>query len=54
MLRVTLRAGNEFEGWKHTMVREADTLSTRLVEQEAIKAARKNYRLVELLSVKSM
>lgn len=54
VLRVTLRIGNEFEGRKHTMVHEADTLSTRLAEQEAIKAARKNYRLVELVSVKPM
>lgn len=36
------------------MVHEEDTLSTRLAEQKAIKAARKNYRLVELVSVKPM
>ncbi|WP_397448348.1 hypothetical protein [Pseudomonas sp. NA-150] len=53
-LRVTLRVGNEFEGETHEIVHEADTLSTLLAEQEATKAARKKFRFVEVVSVKSM
>ena len=53
-LRVTLRVGNEFEGKTHEMVHEADTLSTLLAEQEATKAARKKFRFVEVVSIKSM
>lgn len=53
-LRVTLRVGNEFEGKMHEMIHEADTLSTLLAEQEATKAARKKFRFVEVVSVKSM
>ncbi|MBN3968271.1 hypothetical protein BI292_04930 [Pseudomonas sp. 43NM1] len=53
-LKVTLRVGNEFEGKTHELIHEADTLSTLLAEQEAVKAARKKYRYVELVSVKSM
>lgn len=53
-LRVTLRVGNEFEGETQEMTHEADTLSTLLAEQEAVKAARKKFRYVEVLSVKSM
>lgn len=53
-LRVTLRVGNDFEGQMHELVHEADTLSSLLAEQEAIKAARKKFRYVEVVSVKSM
>ena len=52
--RVTLRVGNEFEGKMHEMIHEADTLSTLLAEQEVTKAARKKFRFVEVVSVKSM
>ncbi|OCX24813.1 hypothetical protein [Pseudomonas graminis] len=51
-LRVTLRAGNEFEGETFELTHDADTLSTLLAEQEATKAARKKYRYVEVISVK--
>ena len=53
-LRVTLRVGNEFEGKMHESIHEADTLSSLLAEQEAVKAARKKYKYVEVVSVKSM
>ena len=53
-LRVTLRVGNEFEGKMHEIVHEADTLSSLLAELEAIKEARKKFRYVEVISVKSM
>lgn len=53
-LRVTLRVGNEFEGKTYELIHEADTLSSLLAEQEAVKAARKKYRYVEVVSVKSM
>ncbi|MFJ3487326.1 hypothetical protein ACIPL1_28475 [Pseudomonas sp. NPDC090202] len=53
-LRVTLRVGNEFEGKSFELIHEADTLSTLLAEQEATKAARKKFRYVEVVSVKSM
>ena len=53
-LRVTLRVGNEFEGRMHEMVHEADTLSSLVAEQEATKAARKKFRFVEVVSIKSM
>ncbi|MCK1791721.1 hypothetical protein [Pseudomonas violetae] len=53
-LRVTLRVGNEYEGKMHELIHEADTLSSLLAEQEAVKAARKKYKYVELVSVKSM
>jgi hypothetical protein len=53
-LRVTLQVGNEFEGATQLYVHEADTLSTLLAEQDAVKAARKKYRYVEVVSVKSM
>lgn len=53
-LRVTLRVGNEFEGKMHEMVHEADTLSSLVAEQEATKTARKKFRFVEVVSVKSM
>jgi hypothetical protein len=53
-LRVTLRVGNVFEGETQDITHEADTLSTLLAEQEAVKAARKKFRYVEFVSVKSM
>ena len=53
-LRVTLRVGNEFEGKMHEMVHEADTLSSLVAEQEATKTARKKFRFVEVVSIKSM
>ncbi|MGV8917994.1 MAG: hypothetical protein ACOH2R_09395 [Pseudomonas sp.] len=53
-LRVTLRVGNEFEGEMVELIHEADTLSTLLAEQEATKAARKKFKYVEVVSVKSM
>ena len=53
-MRVILRVGNEFEGEMHEMIHEADTLSTLLAEQEATKLARKKFRYVEVVSVKSM
>jgi len=53
-LRVTLRVGNEFEGKMVELIHEADTLSSLLAEQEAVKAARKKYKYVDVVSVKSM
>ncbi|QCY09583.1 hypothetical protein [Pseudomonas sp. MPC6] len=53
-LRVTLRVGNEFEGKMHEMIHEADTLSSLVAEQEATKIARKKFRFVEVVSVKSI
>lgn len=53
-LRVTLRVGNEFEGKTQELVHEADTLSTLLAEQEATRAAKKKFRFVEVVSIKSM
>jgi hypothetical protein len=53
-LKVTLRVGNEFEGKMHELIHEADTLSSWLAEQEAVKAARKKYKYVDVVSVKSM
>ncbi|CAI8814337.1 50S ribosomal protein L5 [Pseudomonas sp. IT-P74] len=53
-LRVTLKVGNVFEGETHEIIHEADTLSTLLAEQEALKVARKKFRYVEVISVKSM
>lgn len=53
-LRVTLRVGNEFEGKMTELIHEVDTLSSLLAEQEAVKTARKKYKYVELVSVKSM
>ena len=53
-LRITLRVGSGFEGKTHEMVQEANTLSALLAEQEATKAARKKFRFVEVVSIKSM
>ena len=43
-LRVTLRVGNEFEGKMIELIHEADTLSSLLAEQEAVKAARETLK----------
>ncbi|WDH25897.1 hypothetical protein [Pseudomonas chlororaphis] len=53
-LRVTLRVGNEFEGKTFELIHEADTLSTLLAEQEAVKIARKKYRYITVVSVKTI
>jgi len=53
-LRVTLRVGNEYEGEMYELIHDADTLSSLLAEQEAVKSARKKYKYVEVVSVKSM
>jgi hypothetical protein len=53
-LKVTLRVGNEFEGKMTELIHEADTLSSLLAEQEAVKAAKKKYKYVDVVSVKSM
>jgi hypothetical protein len=53
-MKVMLRVGNEFEGKMHEMIYEADTLSSLAAEQEATKTARKKFRFVEVVSVKSM
>jgi hypothetical protein len=53
-LRVKLRVGNDYEGETFEMTHEADTLSTLLAEQEAVKLARKKFRYVAVVSVKSM
>ncbi|NWA45794.1 hypothetical protein HX889_49910 [Pseudomonas reactans] len=53
-LKVTLRVGNEFEGKMTELIHEADTLSSLLAEQDAVKIAKKKYKYVEVVSVKSM
>lgn len=53
-LRVTLQVGNDFEGKTYELIHEADTLSSLQAELEAVKAARKKYRYVEVVSVKPM
>lgn len=53
-LKVTMKVGNDFEGQTIELTHEADTLSTLLAEQEAVKIARKKYRYVEVVSVKSV
>ena len=53
-LRVTLRVGNEFEGEMHQLIHQADALSSLLAEQEAVKAAKKKYKYVDVVSVKPM
>ncbi|MDD1963872.1 hypothetical protein NPS29_00925 [Pseudomonas putida] len=53
-LKVTLRVGNEFEGKTYELILEADTLSKLQAELDVVKAARKKYRYVEVVSVKSM
>lgn len=49
-----LSVGNEFEGAMQELVHEADTLSTLLAEQEAVRSAKKKFRYVEVISVKPM
>lgn len=53
-LQVLLKVGNEFEGKMFDFIHEADTLSTLLAQQEAVKAARKKFKYVEVIEVKSM
>ncbi|NNA91480.1 hypothetical protein QDY63_04995 [Pseudomonas brenneri] len=53
-LRVTLHVGNEFEGEMIELIHDADTLSSLLAEQDAMKVARKKYKYVEVVSVKSI
>lgn len=53
-LQVTLMVGNGYEGKMFELIHQADTLSKLLAEQEAVKAARKKFRYVEVLEVKSM
>ncbi|WP_413817881.1 hypothetical protein [Pseudomonas viridiflava] len=56
-LQLTLRTGNEFEGKAFELIHEADTfrkLSKLLEEQEAVKATKKKYLYVEVVSFKSM
>nr|WP_262416892.1 hypothetical protein [Pseudomonas sp. P867] len=53
-LKVTLRISNEFEGKTFELIYESNTLSSLLAGQEAIKVAKKNYRYIEVVSVKSM
>lgn len=53
-LHVTVREGNEFEGKTFELIHEADTLSKLQAELDAVKAARKKFRYVEVVSVKSM
>ena len=36
------------------LIHEADTLSSLLAEQDAVRAARKKYKYVEVVSVRSM
>ena len=52
-LRVTLRVGTEFESKSLELIHEADTFTKLQAELDAVKAARKIFRYVELLSVKS-
>ncbi|MBK3446215.1 hypothetical protein [Pseudomonas lactis] len=53
-LQVTLMVGNEYEGKMFELIHQADTLSKLLAEQQALKAARKKFRYVEVVEVKSM
>jgi len=53
-LKVVLEVGNEYEGKTYEFVYEADTLSTLLAQQEAIKAAKKKYKYVQVVSVDSL
>ncbi|WDG40870.1 hypothetical protein PUP72_19780 [Pseudomonas synxantha] len=52
-LQVMLRVGNVFEGDTELFVYEIDTLSTLQAELDAKKMARKKYRFIEVVSVKS-
>lgn len=53
-LQVTLMVGNEYEGKMFELIHQADALSKLLAEQQAVKAARKKCRYVEVVEVKSM
>jgi len=53
-LRVVLQVGNIFEGATEEYVHQADTLSTLLAEQEAVRMARKKFKYIEVVSVNPM
>lgn len=53
-LQVILMVGNEYEGKTFELIHQADTLSKLLAEQEAVKVARKRFRFVEVVEIKSM
>jgi len=53
-LTVNLRVGNEFEGKTEIFVYEAKTLSTLQAELDAKKEARKKFKYVELVPIKSV
>jgi hypothetical protein len=53
-LKGTLRVGNEFEWKTELFIHEAHTLSTLQAELDAIKAARKKFKYVDLVSVESV
>lgn len=53
-LRVVLSVGNDFEGDRQELVHEADTLSTLLAEQDAVRSAKRKFRYVDVVSVKPM
>lgn len=53
-MRVTLQVGTVLEGGIRPYVHEADTLSTLLAEQEAVKKARKKCRHVQVEAVEPL
>lgn len=53
-IRVTLQVGNEFEGKTFEIIHEVNTLSTLLAEQDATKTAKKKFKFVKVISVKSI
>ncbi|WP_431033330.1 hypothetical protein [Pseudomonas yamanorum] len=53
-IRVTLQVGNEFEGKTFELIHEVNTLSTLLAEQDATKTAKKKFKFVKVISVKSI
>lgn len=50
---VTLRVGNEFEGRTDLLIHEVSTLSSLQAELDAMKVARKKFKYITLVSVKS-
>ena len=52
-LTVTLRVGNEFEGSTQLIIHQAETLSTLQAEMDAVKAARKKFKYVDVVSIVS-
>lgn len=53
-LTVVLHVGNDFEGQRFEFIYQADTLSSLLAQQNALKVARKKYRYAEVVSVAPM